>query len=99
VPDYKLWAIERQNKLHKLHRPSRSGYSLNLPHCAHLTFESTLQTVLIVDDSINVRRFLALTLERAGYRVEQAKDGQEVWERLESGSNRSGAVICDIEML
>lgn len=55
------------------------------------------QTVLIVDDSINVRRFLALTLERAGYRVEQAKDGQEAWERLESGSNVQ-AVICDVEM-
>jgi two-component system, chemotaxis family, sensor histidine kinase and response regulator PixL len=55
------------------------------------------QTVLIVDDSINVRRFLALTLERAGYRVEQAKDGQEAWERLESGS-KVQAVICDVEM-
>ncbi|MCC5657418.1 hybrid sensor histidine kinase/response regulator [Nostoc sp. XA010] len=54
-------------------------------------------TVLIVDDSINVRRFLALTLEKGGYQVEQAKDGQDALEKLHSGL-RVEAVICDIEM-
>ncbi|MBH8577752.1 hybrid sensor histidine kinase/response regulator [Nostocaceae cyanobacterium CENA369] len=54
-------------------------------------------TILIVDDSINVRRFLALTLEKGGYEVEQAKDGQEALEKLESGL-KVEAVICDIEM-
>lgn len=54
-------------------------------------------TILIVDDSINVRRFLALTLERAGYRVEQAKDGQDALEKLEAGLQVS-AIICDVEM-
>ncbi|MBD2328162.1 response regulator [Alkalinema sp. FACHB-956] len=54
-------------------------------------------TLLIVDDSINVRRFLALTLERAGYRVEQAKDGQDAWDKLRAGLLVS-AVICDVEM-
>jgi chemosensory pili system protein ChpA (sensor histidine kinase/response regulator) len=54
-------------------------------------------TVLIVDDSINVRRFLALTLEKAGYRVEQAKDGQDALEKLKGGLIVQ-AVISDIEM-
>jgi two-component system, chemotaxis family, sensor histidine kinase and response regulator PixL len=54
-------------------------------------------TILIVDDSINVRRFLALTLEKAGYLVEQAKDGQDAIEKLQTGL-RVQAVICDIEM-
>ncbi len=54
-------------------------------------------TILIVDDSINVRRFLALTLEKGGYQVEQAKDGQDALEKLQSGLNVQ-AVICDIEM-
>lgn len=54
-------------------------------------------TILIVDDSINVRRFLALTLEKAGYTVEQAKDGQDAIEKLQTGL-RVQAVICDIEM-
>ena len=53
--------------------------------------------ILIVDDSINVRRFLALTLEKAGYTVEQAKDGQDGLEKLDSGL-KVQAVICDIEM-
>jgi two-component system, chemotaxis family, sensor histidine kinase and response regulator PixL len=54
-------------------------------------------TILIVDDSINVRRFLALTLEKGGYQVEQAKDGQDALEKLQSGLLVQ-AVICDIEM-
>ncbi|MBD2437420.1 hybrid sensor histidine kinase/response regulator [Nostoc sp. FACHB-110] len=53
--------------------------------------------ILIIDDSINVRRFLALTLEKGGYQVEQAKDGQDALEKLETGL-QIAAVICDIEM-
>jgi chemosensory pili system protein ChpA (sensor histidine kinase/response regulator) len=56
-----------------------------------------LPTLLIVDDSINVRRYLALTLEKAGYRVEQAKDGQEAVDKLLAGLQVE-AIICDIEM-
>jgi chemosensory pili system protein ChpA (sensor histidine kinase/response regulator) len=58
---------------------------------------SSKATILIVDDSINIRRFLALTLERAGFRVEQAKDGQDALEKLQKGLSVQ-AVICDIEM-
>ena len=53
--------------------------------------------ILIVDDSINVRRFVALTLEKAGYLVEQAKDGQEAIEKLQAGIQVQ-AVVCDVEM-
>ena len=53
--------------------------------------------VLVVDDSINVRRFVALTLEKAGYLVEQAKDGQEAIEKLQAGI-QAQAVVCDVEM-
>ena len=54
-------------------------------------------TILVVDDSINIRRYLSLTLEKAGYRVEQAKDGREAVDRLLGGLAVDG-VICDIEM-
>ncbi|PSB19795.1 hybrid sensor histidine kinase/response regulator [filamentous cyanobacterium CCP2] len=54
-------------------------------------------TVLVVDDSINVRRLLALTLEKAGYQVAQAKDGQDAIDKLHAGLQVQ-AVICDIEM-
>ncbi|NEO97139.1 MAG: response regulator [Symploca sp. SIO2E9] len=54
-------------------------------------------TILVVDDSINMRRSLAMTLEKAGYQVEQAKDGQIAVDKLLSGLSVQ-AVICDLEM-
>ena len=57
----------------------------------------TQSKILIIDDSINVRQYLSLTLERAGYRVEQAKDGREAVEKLLDGLTVD-AVICDLEM-
>lgn len=62
-----------------------------------LSQPSQKANILVVDDSINVRRFLALTLEKAGYQVEQAKDGQEAVEKLQAGL-QVNAVVCDIEM-
>lgn len=55
------------------------------------------EVILIVDDSINVRRYLALTLEKGGYQVEQSKDGQDALEKLATGLQVQ-AIICDIEM-
>ena len=54
-------------------------------------------TILVVDDSVNVRRLLALTLEKHGYRVVQAKDGLDALEKLDAGLEIS-AIVCDIEM-
>jgi chemosensory pili system protein ChpA (sensor histidine kinase/response regulator) len=54
-------------------------------------------TVLIVDDSITVRELLSMSFNKVGYRVEQARDGQEAWEKLRSGLP-CDLVFCDIEM-
>ncbi|PIG92730.1 hybrid sensor histidine kinase/response regulator [Chroococcales cyanobacterium IPPAS B-1203] len=54
-------------------------------------------TVLIVDDSITVRELLSLTFNKAGYRVEQARDGQEAWDKLRDGLP-CDLIFCDIEM-
>ncbi|MGC9527900.1 MAG: response regulator [Limnospira sp.] len=54
-------------------------------------------TVLIVDDSITVRSLLSMTFEKSGYRVEEARDGKEAWEKLKSGLP-CDIVFCDIEM-
>jgi two-component system, chemotaxis family, sensor histidine kinase and response regulator PixL len=53
--------------------------------------------ILVIDDSINVRRYLAAMLEKAGYQVEQAKDGQEAVDKLYGGLVVQAA-ICDVEM-
>lgn len=54
-------------------------------------------TVLIVDDSITVRELLSMSFNKIGYRVEQARDGQEAWDKLRSGLP-CDLVFCDIEM-
>ncbi len=54
-------------------------------------------TVLIVDVSITVRELLSMTFNKVGYRVEQARDGQDAWEKLRSGLP-CDIVFCDIEM-
>ena len=54
-------------------------------------------TILVIDDSINVRRYLAVMLEKEGYQVEQARDGQEAVDKLCAGLVVQG-VLCDIEM-
>jgi chemosensory pili system protein ChpA (sensor histidine kinase/response regulator) len=59
--------------------------------------EKSEPTVLIVDDSITVRELLSMTFKKSGYRVEQARDGQEAWEKLRAGLP-CDLVFCDIEM-
>jgi two-component system, chemotaxis family, sensor histidine kinase and response regulator PixL len=85
------------------------GDAISTPVASNLNFQSSNPAaptsnaptqkprILVVDDSINVRRFVALTLEKAGYLVEQAKDGQEAIEKFQAGL-QAQAVICDVEM-
>lgn len=67
------------------------------PKIVNLELDTKKDTILVIDDSINVRRFLSLTLEKAGYRVEQAQDGQEGLEKLLTALPIK-AVICDVDM-
>ncbi len=64
---------------------------------AEAEVEKTEPTVLIVDDSITVRSLLSITFEKSGYRVEEARDGKEAWEKMKSGLP-CDIVFCDIEM-
>ncbi|MGB0561195.1 MAG: response regulator [Spirulinaceae cyanobacterium] len=59
--------------------------------------EDMNQQVLIIDDSVTVRSLLSMTFEKAGYMVEQARDGKEAWEKLNSGLTPD-LIFCDIEM-
>ncbi|MCV5231347.1 response regulator, partial [Escherichia coli] len=52
--------------------------------------------VLVVDDSLTVRRVTQRLLVREGYRVALAKDGLEALERL--AEERPAVVLSDIEM-
>ena len=84
-------------------RARREGGAMLWDHCAAPVLPQTPgslktePTVLIVDDSITVRELLSLTFSKAGYRVEQARDGQEAWDKLRDGLP-CDIVFCDIEM-
>ena len=58
--------------------------------------KTVLKKVLVVDDSITTRTLERNILENAGYRVSQAADGMEGWEKMQAES--FDAVVFDIEM-
>jgi chemotaxis family two-component system sensor histidine kinase/response regulator PixL len=71
-------------------------------NATHGPTRATLQklqatTILVVDDAVTLRRTLSLSLERTGYRVLQARDGQEALEQLQQNPTIQ-AIICDVEM-
>ncbi len=53
--------------------------------------------VLVVDDSAMMRRTLAITLRKVGYRVIQARDGLEAIELLQQNSQVE-LIVSDLEM-
>ncbi|MFC6592631.1 response regulator [Deinococcus lacus] len=53
--------------------------------------------VLLVDDSLSVRRLVSRMLERGGYEVSTANDGQEALDMIQLG-NDYDLVISDLEM-
>ncbi|HEY9832867.1 MAG TPA: response regulator, partial [Stenomitos sp.] len=58
---------------------------------------STLPRILVVDDAVTLRRTLALSLEKVGFRVLQAGDGREAIQQLQEHPSTQ-LVICDVEM-
>lgn len=77
------------------HFYSNQGFvNTSLPFLPQIKEE---KCILVVDDSVTVRRFLAVSLEKANFEVEQAQDGLDALDKLNAGLNVD-VVICDIEM-
>jgi len=55
-------------------------------------------TILVIDDSITVRRTLERILSRSGYGVIQCRDGKEAWELLGRHREPISLAFCDLEM-
>jgi chemosensory pili system protein ChpA (sensor histidine kinase/response regulator) len=66
------------------------------PVSATAASEGLAPLVLVVDDSLTVRRVTQRLLVREGYRVALAKDGLDALERL--AEERPAVVLSDIEM-
>lgn len=56
-----------------------------------------IKTIMVVDDSTALRRTMALSLEKQGYKVFQAKDGRDAVEQFRKISELD-LIVCDIEM-
>jgi chemosensory pili system protein ChpA (sensor histidine kinase/response regulator) len=54
--------------------------------------------IMVVDDSITVRRVTQRFLQRNGYLVQLAKDGLDALEQLQQASTLPDVILLDIEM-
>jgi DNA-binding response OmpR family regulator len=52
--------------------------------------------ILIVDDEEVIRKFLKIHLDKQGYEVTEAEDGQKALERI--GKGKFDLIICDVMM-
>jgi twitching motility two-component system response regulator PilG len=57
----------------------------------------TTRTVLVVDDSLIVRKLVGMTMHKRGFHVMEAQDGQEAMEVIESQGNPD-LVVLDVVM-
>jgi type IV pili sensor histidine kinase/response regulator len=55
-------------------------------------------SILIIDDSIMVRRTLTRILTRSDYQVMECRDGKEAWELLIQHLQTFKLILCDLEM-
>lgn len=88
VPDYfKSLLIQRESKrqLKEIEKET-------------LTVKMDELSIMIIDDSVAVRRTLNRTLTQVGYNVTQCRDGKEAWNTLQSTSEHFDLAICDLEM-
>ena len=56
--------------------------------------------VLVIDDEAEVRKIVHLALEKNGFDVVEAEDGEKAIEAIRSGDNplRTDVIICDVRM-
>ncbi len=62
--------------------------------------QATLGRILVVDDEPDVRKVVRLYLEKAGYDVTEAEDGQQAVQEIRSGENPLllDVILTDIRM-
>lgn len=77
---------------------SNNGIISSITNSHNTSHTSTsVKTIMVVDDSTALRRTMALTLEKEGYRVVQKKDGKEAIAGFKQNPELD-LIICDVEM-
>jgi len=92
----------REPKMENRWRPDQKAVSDEeadclVPPIAHLGFNPVKATVLVVDDSPEMQRYLRVLLETDSYRVETASNGQEALQSLGRGCVPQ-VVLLDLQM-
>jgi chemosensory pili system protein ChpA (sensor histidine kinase/response regulator) len=77
-------------------RPGADGAAPRAPEIVQEVEEARTPLVLVVDDSLTVRRVTQRLLAREGFRVAVAKDGLDALEQL--AAERPAVMLTDIEM-
>jgi two-component system, chemotaxis family, chemotaxis protein CheY len=54
------------------------------------------KTIMVVDDSGSFRTVVKLALQKAGYAVVEAVDGQDAADKL--GATKPNLIVCDVNM-
>jgi two-component system, chemotaxis family, chemotaxis protein CheY len=54
------------------------------------------KTIMVIDDSGSFRTVVKLALQKAGYTVVEAIDGQDAVEKL--NTNKPNLIVCDVNM-
>ncbi|WP_256473677.1 Hpt domain-containing protein [Microbulbifer okhotskensis] len=80
----------------QLARPEMPQLEIQLQADTPLEIEARQQTVMVVDDSVTVRKVTSRFLEREGYLVSTAKDGQDAVIQLQD--KIPDLILLDIEM-
>ena len=89
------YGVDAQARLAAAHAQSQSAEPAPVLPAIEEFAQAPL--VLVVDDSLTVRRVTQRLLERVGFRVMLAKDGLDAMEKL-SGDELPSVVLSDIEM-
>ncbi len=55
-------------------------------------------SIMVIDDSVALRRILTRVLTQIGYQVTQCRDGKEAWNTLQNTNQNFDLAICDLEM-
>src|SRR5574337_532537 len=103
----RLLIPEARRGHHEPDQPNTSHHSTN-KEAAMMEFksgffmgeESCNGRVLVVDDEPDIRKVVRMTLQKAGYEVLEAENGEKAIETINAGENRLllDIIICDIRM-
>jgi two-component system chemotaxis response regulator CheY len=83
-----------------IYQPTKEGAMDEFKSGFFVGGEACEGRVLVVDDEPDIRKVVKMTLQKAGYEVLEAENGEKAIDVINSGENRLllDVVICDIRM-